>query len=106
MAKLTPIQRTAMEWFTAGCTYIECDPRGYKPYKIQTIRSLIKKDYIEITGIRDWELFNLREDPSESNNLSKNNMAKLQELVSEWEKYKDDVGVIYDPFDISVIGDH
>lgn len=56
MAKLTPIQRTAMEWFTAGCTYIECDPRGYKPYKIQTIRSLIKKGYIEITGIRDWDL--------------------------------------------------
>lgn len=58
MAKLTPIQRTAMEWFTAGCTYIECDPRGWKPYKIQTIRSLIKKGYIEITdeGLRGKSL--------------------------------------------------
>lgn len=37
-----------MQWFTEGYTYIECDPRGYKPYKIQTIRSLIKKGYIEV----------------------------------------------------------
>jgi len=48
MAKLTPIQKNAMQWFTEGYTYIECDPRGYKPYKIQTIRSLIKKGYIEV----------------------------------------------------------
>ena len=48
MARLTPIQKTAMQWFTEGYTYIECDPRGYKPYKIQTIRSLIKKGYIEV----------------------------------------------------------
>lgn len=48
MAQLTPIQKNAMQWFTAGYTYIECDPRGYKPYKIQTIRSLIKKGYIEV----------------------------------------------------------
>ena len=37
-----------MQWFTEGYTYIECDPRGYKPYKIQTIRSLIEKGYIEV----------------------------------------------------------
>ena len=48
MARLTPIQKNAMQWFTEGYTYIECAPRGYKPYKIQTIRSLIKKGYIEV----------------------------------------------------------
>ncbi|MCF7848460.1 MAG: sulfatase-like hydrolase/transferase, partial [Kiritimatiellales bacterium] len=32
-----------------------------------------------------WELYNLAEDISESNNLAKDNPAKLQELAAEWE---------------------
>jgi hypothetical protein len=40
---------------TEGYTYIECDPRGYKRFKIQTIRSLIKKGYIEVNE-PSWKL--------------------------------------------------
>jgi arylsulfatase len=57
-------------------------------------------------GTGEWELFNLRQDPAESKDLSEINTDKLQELVSEWEKYKDDVGIIYDPIDMRMIGDH
>ena len=46
--RLTPLQKHEMQLMTEGYTYIECDPRGYKRFKIQTIRSLIKKGYIEI----------------------------------------------------------
>lgn len=52
MARLTPIQKTAMQWFTEGYTYIECDPRGYKQFKLQTIRSLVKKGYIALKESR------------------------------------------------------
>jgi len=57
-------------------------------------------------GTGEWELFNLKQDPAESNDLSEINTEKLQKLVLEWENYKDDVGVIYDPIDMRMIGDH
>lgn len=66
MARLTPNQKEVMQWFTAGYTYIECDPRGYKPHKIQTIRSLIKKGYIEVDE-PSWKL----NDPYFSTNACK-----------------------------------
>jgi len=48
----------------------------------------------------------LKQDPAESKDLSDINNVKLQKLVSEWEKYKNDVGVIYDPIDMRMIGEH
>ena len=57
-------------------------------------------------GSGEWELFNLRQDPAESKDLSTINTEKLQELVVGWENYKDDVGVIYDPINMRMIEEH
>ena len=56
MAKLTPIQRTAMEWSrqvtnTSNVTLVDGNHTRYR----QSVPS-VKKGYIEITGIHDWDL--------------------------------------------------
>ena len=56
-------------------------------------------------GTSDWELFNLRQDPAESNDLSKENPEKLSELIAAWEEYSENVGVVYDPIDMSIISE-
>ena len=45
-------------------------------------------------GPGEWELFNLREDPAEMNDLSGEDAAKLAEMIALWERYKDDNGVL------------
>jgi arylsulfatase len=39
-------------------------------------------------GPGDWELFNLKQDPAELNDLSKQHPDKLKEMIALWEKYK------------------
>tara|TARA_R110000850_G_scaffold117831_10_gene234481 strand:+ start:4600 stop:6294 length:1695 start_codon:yes stop_codon:yes gene_type:complete len=45
-------------------------------------------------GKGDWELFNLKEDPAELNDLSAENPEKLKELVGQWKQYQEDNGVL------------
>lgn len=45
-------------------------------------------------GFNQWELFNLKNDPTEQNNLARSETKKLAELVSEWKTYKANNGVI------------
>jgi len=49
-------------------------------------------------GTGEWQLYNLRQDPAEINDLSEQFPDKLKEMVALWEKYKKDNGVL----DISV----
>lgn len=46
------------------------------------------------TGSGDWELFNLRSDPGELNDLGKEHPQKLAELVARWEEYRIANGVL------------
>jgi len=48
----------------------------------------------EPIGKSDWELFNIKEDPSELRDLSDKNPQKLKELVGQWERYKEENGVL------------
>ncbi len=48
----------------------------------------------EAGGNGNWELFNLREDPGELHDLSKQNPAKRQELLALWDRYVKDNGVV------------
>ncbi len=80
-------------------------------YELHGMCAYIKADWKILRlpqpfGTGEWELFNLRQDPAESKDLSAINTEKLQELVLEWENYKDDVGVIYDPIDMRMIEEH
>jgi len=39
-------------------------------------------------------LFNIKEDPAELRDLSTENPQKLKELVDQWERYKEENGVL------------
>jgi len=41
-------------------------------------------------GKGEWELFNLKQDPAEMNDISKEHPEKLKEMVGLWEQYKKD----------------
>lgn len=45
-------------------------------------------------GSNQWELFNLKDDPTEQKNVAAFNKDKLSELISEWEDYEANNGVI------------
>jgi arylsulfatase len=45
-------------------------------------------------GKGEWELFNLKQDPAEMNDISKEHPEKLKEMVGLWEKYKKDNKVL------------
>ncbi len=48
----------------------------------------------EPNGTGEWELFDLKRDPGELNDLGKKHPKKLKELVARWEHYKKDNGVL------------
>jgi len=45
-------------------------------------------------GPGEWELFNLREDPAEMNDLNGEYPEKFAEMIALWESYKEDNGVL------------
>lgn len=49
---------------------------------------------IKPQGKGDWELFDLSQDPSETQDLSKKYPVKLKELVKDWKNYAKENGVI------------
>ncbi len=45
-------------------------------------------------GSGEWKLFDIQNDPGETNNLAQTRPKLLKKLKSEWDKYAEDVGVI------------
>ncbi|THY05058.1 alkaline phosphatase-like protein [Aureobasidium pullulans] len=45
-------------------------------------------------GPDKWELFDLKADPGELNDISEDNKEKLAELLSDWQEYVAEVGVV------------
>ena len=45
-------------------------------------------------GTGEWELFDLKQDPGELNDIGKKHPQKLKELVARWEQYKQANGVL------------
>jgi arylsulfatase len=52
-------------------------------------------------GTGEWELFNLKQDPAELNDLSKQHPGKLKKMAALWEQYKKDNNVLDISFDLS-----
>ncbi len=52
-------------------------------------------------GKSEWELFDLKEDPAEMNDLSGKHPDRLKKMVTRWEQYKKDNGVLDISFDLS-----
>ena len=45
-------------------------------------------------GTGDWELFNIKQDPGETNDIGSENSEILEELIIAWQSYVDENGVI------------
>ncbi|RDW59106.1 alkaline phosphatase-like protein [Coleophoma crateriformis] len=45
-------------------------------------------------GPQRWELFNVKEDPGETNDLAERHPERLTEMLGLWDEYKKDVGVV------------
>ena len=80
-------------------------------YELHGMRAYIKNEWKVLNiqkpfGTGDWELFNLAEDPSESKDLSNEYPEKRDELITAWETYSKNVGVVYDPLDFNAILKH
>ncbi len=52
-------------------------------------------------GKGDWELINLKDDPGELNDLSKQYSDKRKDMIALWEQYKIDNEVLDISFDMS-----
>jgi arylsulfatase len=88
----------------------EIHPNEGIGYELHGLCAYIKGDWKILKlpkpfGTGDWELFNLRHDPAEGHDLSAENPEKLSELVSAWEEYSQNVGVVYDPIDMSIVSE-
>ncbi|WP_323754180.1 arylsulfatase [Marinobacter sp.] len=56
-------------------------------------------------GPGEWQLFNLKEDPTETTDLSSKEPEKLKQLLAEWDKYVKRNGVLAaDPADMRKVG--
>ena len=49
----------------------------------------------------DWELYNLKQDPGETNDLSSEYPQKLEDMITLWEQYKKDNTVLDIALDLS-----
>ncbi len=79
-------------------------------YELHGLSAYIKGDWKILRlpkpfGTGDWELINLKHDPAESHDLSDAKPEKLSELVSAWEEYSKNVGIVYDPIDMSIVSE-
>ncbi len=80
-------------------------------YELHGMRAYIKDKWKVLNmqkpfGTGDWELFNLAEDPSETNDLSNKFPEKRNELIAAWDEYSKNVGVVYDPLDFNAMLKH
>jgi len=91
--KVTPMQgRSVLDLFEgkAAIPYADASQVGYelfglKAYFVGDWKILwMPKPF----GPSEWELFNLKQDPAELNDLSKQHPDKLKEMIELWEQYK------------------
>jgi arylsulfatase len=54
-------------------------------------------------GKSEWELFNLKEDPAEMNDLSGEHPDRLKKMIALWEQYKEENSVLDISLDLSVV---
>jgi len=97
--KVIPMQgRSVRELFngSADSAYAGADQVGYELFGL---KAFFDGDWKVLWmpkpfGKGDWELFKIKEDPAELRDLSSENPQKLKELVGQWERYKEENGVL------------
>ena len=107
--KVRPMQgRSVLDLFegNVAAPYAEASQVGYelfglKAYFVDDWKILWMP---EPFGPGEWELFNLKQDPAELNDLSKQHPDKLKEMIALWNQYKIENRVLDISLDLS--GDH
>ncbi len=103
--KVKPMQgRTVLDLFEGNIAtpYAEANQVGYelfgqKAYFVGDWKILwMPKPF----GLGEWELFNLKQDPAELNDLSKQHPDKLKEMIGLWNQYKIENRVLDISFDL------
>jgi arylsulfatase len=88
--------------FLTGNTKQVRDIEDHISIELNGYKMLVKGDY-KLRGMsgphtssvgRDWQLFNITNDPSEQANIAKDQPEKLAELVALFEEYAADVGIV------------
>ncbi len=84
----------------------EVHPNEGIGYEFHGLRAYFKGDWKILNlpkpfGTDDWELFNIREDPGETKDLSADYPEIRQDLINAWEEYQEKVGVVFDPIDMT-----
>jgi arylsulfatase len=101
--KVRPMQgRSVLDMFE-GKTPGPAAEAGGVGYELFGLKAFIDRDWKILWmpkpfGKGDWELFNLKRDPGELNDLSKQYPNRRRDMIALWEQYKVDNGV----FDISM----
>lgn len=70
-------------------------------FEHQEARGIIRGDWKAVWSKRmpwdiRWELYNLREDRSETTNLAERQPSKVRELAAEWERYARRTGIVWE----------
>ena len=97
--KVIPMDGSSvLDLFTGEVTtpYVGANQVGYELFGL---KAYIDGDWKVLwmpkpLGKGDWELFNIKDDPAELRDLSAENPQKLKLLVSKWEQYKEENGVL------------
>jgi len=106
--KVLPLQGKSVLDLFAGKTqtaYAGADDVGYelfglKAYFVGDWKILwMPKPF----GKSAWELFDLKLDPAEMNDLSEKHPDRLKKMIARWDQYKKDNGVLYISLDLSII---
>ena len=104
--KVRPMHgKSVLELFkgTVETPYAEASQVGYELFGLKAYFSGEWKILLmqEPFGKGDWELYNIKDDPAEMNDLSDEHPEKLKELVALWEQYKKDNDILDISYDLS-----
>ncbi len=106
--KIRPLQGNSVLDLFVGKTqaaYAGADEVGYELFGL---KAFFVGDWKilwmpEPFGTGEWELFDVKQDPAEMNDLSAQHPDRLEEMIARWEQYKKDNGVLDISYDLSDI---
>ena len=89
---LAPVQGKSWKATLAGEAESPRGPDDWLGWELWGNRAIRKGDWKLLwlhkpMGIADWELFNLREDPGETQDLASQHPEKVRELLALWDEY-------------------
>lgn len=101
-----PMQGTSVTAMLAGTADAPPKRVGRVGYELFGMKAFIADGWKILLmpkpfGTDAWQLYDLAQDPGELRDLSKQHPDKLKQLVAQWERYKQDNGVLDISFNVS-----